>query len=200
MLLHELQARTSGSVSRSTSLDVYVHLRDIPFNSSNTTLYVDPLEDKSAWLRAVVAVVSLLSMIGAVLIVLSYVCIPSIRTKSRQILLHLSVADFGVACANFIGVVVDFDKLIRNCENHHESGSHNSYCRHYVNVCTAQAFFAGFSTIASILWTLTLSVYIYLLVVHESRKMHSKIVYFCYVFCWGMPLLISMWLALTGEL
>lgn len=153
----------------------------------------DPLEDKRSWLRGVVAAVSLLSMIGAVLIVLSYICISSIRTKSREILVHLSVADFVVGCANFIGVIVNFDHRIENCEDS------NASCDNLNHLCTAQAFFAGFATIASILWTLALSVYIYLLVIHGHRKLHSKIVYFFYVFCWGMPLLISLWLVFTGR-
>ena len=175
LLLHELQLRSTS-----------------PGNWSNVTSH-DPLGEKSEWLRAVVATVSALSMVGAVLIVLSYVCISSIRTRSREILVHLSLADFGVACANFVGVVVDFDRYIRTCEV-----DERSWCNDVHHLCTAQAFFAGFSTIASILWTLALSVYIYLLVVHEPRKLHTKAVYVCYVLCWGLPLLISLWLVLTG--
>ena len=185
-LLHELQSYSSDIFARSAP-DEYSG--DLTSNTSDATL-TDPLQDKKVWLRVVVGAVSLLSMIGAVLIVLSYICISSIRTKSREILVHLSLADFGVACANFIGVSVDFDQYIRSCE-------HMS-CKNLDHLCTTQAFFAGFSTIASILWTLALSVYIYLLVVHEHRKLHFKAVYFCYVLCWGLPLLISLWLVSTG--
>lgn len=182
LLLRELDSRSTD--------DDFVILDSI-INASNET---DPLEDKRTWLRGVVAAVSLLSMIGAVLIILSYICISSIRTKSREILVHLSVADFGVGCGNFIGIIVNFDHYIKTCR-YHEHAS----CDDLKNLCAAQAFFAGYSTIASILWTLALSVYIYLLVVHGHRKLHSKIVYFFYVFCWGMPLLISLWLVLTGK-
>lgn len=189
VLLHELQARSTDVLTHSTlneySIEVSIN------NASNVTAGM--LEVKNIQLRVVVAVVSLLSMIGAVLIILSYICISSVRTKVREILVHLSVADFGVACANFIGVTVDFDHYIKSCYN-----SDGVSCVNLMNLCMTQAFFAGFSTIASILWTLALSVYIYLLVVHG--KLHSKVVYFCYVFCWGMPLLISLWLVLTGRL
>lgn len=189
VLLHELQARSTDVLTHSTlneySIEVSIN------NASNVTAGM--LEVKNIQLRVVVAVVSLLSMIGAVLIILSYICISSVRTKVREILVHLSVADFGVACANFIGVTVDFDHYIKSCYN-----SDGVSCVNLMNLCMTQAFFAGFSTIASILWTLALSVYIYLLVVHG--KLHSKVVYFCYVFCWGMPLLISLWLVLTGKL
>jgi G protein-coupled receptor 157 len=177
-----------------------VYSDDLTSNYSSNITHADPLQDKKVWLRVVVAAVSLLSMTGAVLIILSYICISSIRTKSREILVHLSFADFGVACANFIGVIVDFDKYIRSCQLHEDTLSHVSCASHFKHLCETQAFFAGFSTIASILWTLALSVYIYLLVVHEHRKLHSKAVYFCYVLCWGLPLLISLWLVLTGRL
>ena len=189
-LLHELQSHSSDVFTRS-ALDVYSD--DLTSNFTAATR-IDPLQDKTVWLRVVVAIVSLLSMIGAVLIVLSYICISSIRTKSREILVHLSLADFGVGCANFIGVIVDFDQYITSCQLNEDKS-----CKNLEHLCTTQAFFAGFSTVASILWTLALSVYIYLLVVHEHRKLHSKAVYFCYVLCWGLPLLISLWLVLTGR-
>lgn len=181
LLLRELHSR---------STDDLVDLTLDPFNETTS----GPLEEKRSWLRGVVAAVSLLSMIGAALIVLSYICISSIRTKSREILVHLSVADFGVGCANFIGIIVNFDHRIESCRYHNHAS-----CDDLKHLCTAQAFFAGFSTLASILWTLALSVYIYLLVVHGHWKLHSKIVYFFYVFCWGMPLLISLWLVFTGK-
>ena len=199
LLLHEFQVRSTDVLIRSTRND-----DDDDYNNdlagetinTSTTTHSDPLENKNIPLRVVVALVSLLSMIGAVLIILSYICIPSIRTKSREILVHLSAADFGVACANFIGVTVNFDHHIQACYYHNHSATS---CNQLEQLCTTQAFFAGFSTIASILWTLCLSVYIYLLVVHSHRNLHSKIVYFCYAFCWCMPLLISLWLVFTGQ-
>lgn len=185
LLLQELRTRSSDII--------LVSVNAVSNTTTPSTGLHGVLEEKTLWLRVVVAVVSLLSMIGATLIILSYVCIANMRTKSREILVHLSVADFGVACANFIGVVVDFDKQIRHCDG---SGT----CTAINNLCTTQAFFAGFSTIASILWTLALSIYIYLFVVHEHRRLHSKIIYFFYLFCWGMPLIVSLWLVLTGKL
>ena len=180
-----------------------IHREDVPpssamgasndFDSQAVPLHnsKDAFDDKHTPIRVVVGLVSSLSMIGALLIILSYLCIPSIRTKAREILVHLSIADFGVACANFIGVVKHFGQSLDDCTT--------ASCHHNQHLCIAQAFFAGFSTIASILWTLSLSVYIYFLVVQGHSKIHAKVVYFCYVFCWGMALLVSLWLVLTGE-
>ena len=189
-LLHELYTRSAELLPRSEIYD----FSDLSTTNTSNLQPSDPFTNKNTPLRAVVSLVCALSMIGAVLIIFSYICIPSIRTKSREILVHLSVADFGVACSNFIGATVYFDQYIRS-NSTHSVVSHSDL----LHLCKAQAFFAGYSTIASILWTLSLSVYIYFLVVHSHRKLHSKVVYFCYVFCWGMPLLISLWLVLTGE-
>ena len=164
-----------------------------------------PFFNKHAPVRAVVGVVCGLSMIGALLIIFSYICIKDIRTKAREILVNLSVADFGAACSNFIGVNVYFDQYIRNCmtvkDVNGTVGPSKSplSCHTLKDLCTAQAFFAGYFTLVSVLWTLCLSVYIYCLVVHNYRKFHIKVVYFSYVFCWVVPLLVVLWLVFTGE-
>ena len=181
-------------------LDAVYSLGDHPtpwkplYNSS------DPFTKKDVALRVVVALTCSLSMLGALLIILSYICLKSIRTKTRQIIVHLSVADLGTACANFIGATVNFDHYILKCK---DSGN-NTYpgisCSVVENLCTAQAFFANYFTVVSILWTLSLSVYIHCLVVHSGLRTHKMVVYFSYVFCWGMPLVVSVWLVATGGL
>lgn len=180
----------------------------------NTSTVDGPFFNKHTALRATVGITCCLSMLGALLIIASYFLIRDIQTKSRQILVHLSFADFGVSCSNFIGVAVYFDQYIRHCPidiadlrgktKGVDAGStyavSNSYlsCSALKGLCKAQAFFAGFSTLASVLWTLCLAVYIYCLVVHSSKKVHHKVLYVAYVLCWGIPLFISLWLISTG--
>ena len=156
----------------------------------------DAFVDKQHVLRAVVAFICALSMIGALLIILSYVCVKSIRTKTRQILVHLSVADFGVACANFVGATVYFDQYIRECNY---NSSVPIPCRAVENLCTTQAFFAAYCTLASVLWTLSLAVYVHCLVVYSGSTIHIKMMRFSMLFCWGMPLLVAVWLVATGK-
>lgn len=174
-----------------------------------------PFFNKHVALRVTVGTTCVLSMLGALLIILSYFLIRDIQTKSRQILVHLSFADFGVSCSNFIGVTVYFDQYIRNCPDGNVSSSPqgkggyvmtvsngvNSVvsCGALRGLCKAQAFFAGYSTLASVLWTLCLAVYIYCLVVHSSKRVHLKVVYVAYLLCWGLPLFVSLWLIATGR-
>ncbi len=180
----------------------------------NMSIIDGPFFHKHVAIRVVVGITCAFSMLGALLIILSYVWIKKIRTKSRQILVHLSVADFGVACANFIGVCVYFDQYIRHCplesqkavnhthpENFSISNGVNTLtsCTALLQLCKAQAFIAAYSTLASVLWTLCLAVYIYCLVFYTSKKVHTKVVWVAVFFCWGMPLLVSLWLVITGQ-
>lgn len=169
-------------------------LQDAIQNSSDSQ---DAFLYKHEVLRSVVSSVCALSMIGALLIILSYLCVRSIRTTTRQILVHLSVADFGVACANFVGATVYFDQFIRDCKSSNSSIS--IPCGVVENLCTAQAFFAAYCTLASVMWTLSLAVYIHCLVVYSGLTIHTKVMRFSMLFCWGMPLLVAVWLVATGE-
>lgn len=178
------------------------HLEQLYSDSDHPTNQTDIIAPKHVALRTVVGVVCSLSMGGAILIILSYILIKSIRTKTREILVHLSVADFGAACSNFIGVTVYFDPYIRACEDDHRNSTLGFAisCASLNHLCVSQAVFAAFCTLVSVLWTLCLSVYIYTLIVHHKRGLHAGVVRFSYFFCWGMPLLITLWLVCTDRL
>lgn len=198
-------------------MDDHTTLHSVIGESTNMSTIGGPFFHKHVAIRVVVGVTCSLSMLGALLIILSYICIKDIRTKARQVLVHLSIADFGVACANFIGVCVYFDQYIRHCPFESKAGNESflntnpktdtitngvntlTSCEVLLQLCKAQAFVAAYSTLASVLWTLCLAVYIYCLVFHTNKKVHLRVIYAAYVFCWGMPLFISLWLVITGE-
>ena len=166
-----------------------------------------PFFHKEVTLRVVVGVTCIFAILGALIIILSYCLNKDIRTKSRQILVHLSIADMGVALANLVGVIVYFDQYIRECTDtpkvplvRHSSVHVNVSCKALHGLCKTQAFVAGYSTLASVLWTQILAVYIYCLVILPNSKIYTKVVYFAYGFGWGMPLLILLWLIFTGKM
>ena len=144
--------------------------------------------------RLVVGITCFLSIVGATLIILSYACFKSLRTKAREILLHISLMDFGVAAANLIGDVVYFDQFYIKNNTLIEPNSTVKY------LCTAQAFFAIYFTLGSVLWTISLAVYLYFLLVHRTTHNAKYFLYFSYVLCWGMPFFITLWLVLTDRL
>ena len=144
--------------------------------------------------RVVVGITCCLSMIGAILIILSYVLIKDIRTKAREILLNLSLMDLMVAAANLIGILVNFDSYLE----HSPSDSHEY--RVLDNVCKAQAFFAMYGTISSILWTNCIAVFIFFHILLEGRLSSSLTMCSFYLLSYGLPLIVNVWFLVTGKL
>ena len=153
---------------------------------------------KSAGVRTAVAVTSSLSMLGAFFVVLSYASVRSLRTQARQILLNLSLMDFGSALAIFIGAVTDFDRFYVD-----DSGPRRMWREpsSWLNgLCEAQAFLHMLFNYSSILWTITLAVYMYMLVFHNWQERVKYFLPLCYVLDYAMPLLLSVWFLEEGKL
>lgn len=156
----------------------------------NQTLFGHP---KQTGLRVVVGIVCALSIAGSLLIILSYICFKSRRTKAREILVHISLMDLGVGLANIIGLSVYYDQYY--------FAAPRCPAPVYIDVlCKTQAFFAGYATLGSVFWTTSLMAYLYFRIVYSQTKLACYFSRFCYVFCYGFPLLISLWLVLTKKL
>ena len=149
----------------------------------------------STSLRAVVGITCTLSMLGSLLIILSYCFIPEIRTKGREILFNLSLMDFVSAAGNCAGIAINFDRYLGNSTTDTNS-SHTVMKR----VCLAQAILSQYGTVSSILWTICLAVYIYLCIMVAKKKMAYRSVYVFYVLSYGIPLIVSTWYGTTGKL
>ena len=155
-------------------------------------LTIHSIQVKNIPLRMVVGLSCALSIIGSLLIIFSYICFKNRRTKAREILVHISLMDLGVALANIIGLSVYFDR-------YYFIYTYNT--PYYIeNLCKTQAFFAGYSTLGSVFWTVSLMAYLYFRITHSHTKHALYFLRFCYGFCYGFPLLISLWLVLTGRL
>ena len=173
-----------------------------PYISNNTSnnSYCSTIYSKGWSIRFVSGLSCSASIIGSILIILSYLCFKRLRTRVREILVHLSVTDAGVATANLIGIVVYFDRFYHpKC---YENGSVDFTVpsRAIQQLCKTQAFFALYFTLSSILWTISLAVYLYFILVHHGTRKAKLFLTFSYVFCYSMPLLLSLWAVLTGRL
>ena len=147
--------------------------------------------------RVTIGLTCCLSMIGSLLIILSYACFKSLRNNARLVLVHLSLMDFGVGAINLIGNLIYFDRFYYPdgpCSSFHQP-KHN-----YVNsLCIAQGFLAHLFTQASILWTLFLAVFLYLLIVHRRSNISTHALRFSYLLCYGLPIIICIWLVFTQR-
>ena len=154
--------------------------------------------EKGPPFRAVTGITCVLSMIGAVLIIVSYVFYKNLRNRARLILVHLSLMDFGVALSNLIGNLIHFDRYYI---------TYNATCmiyhwppHHYTEyLCEAQAFFAHFFTLGSILWTISLAVYLYFLLMHSRTSLAPISLTISYFTCYAVPLFICLWLLFTHK-
>ncbi len=149
-----------------------------------------PLE-KHMFVRFIVITVSFLTMTGSVIVILSYICVKSLRSQARQIVLNLSLMDFGIGLANLTGSAINFDKYY----------SQNDTVSDTVDaLCKTQAFIALFATFASVFWTMSLAVYMYIMVFHSFQKSIGMYLPVCYVICYLLPVVLSLWLLFTGRL
>ena len=152
-------------------------------------------------LRGVVTAACLLSGVGAVLVMFSYFCSRQLRSQARLIILHLSFMDFGVALANFIGLTVYFNKYyLESYENQEDFDGVSPVVRYS---CMTQAIVAVYCNNSSILWTLSVAIYLYFRIVtnpHSSEKFFRILLYIMYAVNYGLPLMLTIWLALTNRL
>lgn len=178
---------------------------DLIFNPPTTvSLHIHPVTPDTT-LRIIVGITCSLSIIGSLVIILSYIGFKQLRTTTRLILVHISVMDFGVAAANLVGTSVDFNK-------YYFDSNHGNYSRDGWPIivppkkstdvlCQTQAAVAVFSTSGSILWTLCMSIYLYFRIVHHVTPSIARLTLWASTFfCYFLPSLFVVWTLFTNRL
>ena len=165
-------------------------------HNANCTLRNVDFWSKGPPFRVVVGLTNVLSIIGALLIICSYVGFKALRNDARLILVHLSLMDLGVGLTNTVGNLIYFDRFYYNgsCSDFHFPK------HHYINnLCIAQGFFAHLFTQASILWTISLAVYIYFAIVQSRTSLAKISLIASYFLCYGLPIALCLWLVFTKR-
>ena len=145
-------------------------------------------------LKYVVYVTCSMTILGSLLIILTYLLFRELRTRVRLILFHLSIMDLGVGLSNLIGTAIDFNGYYQR--NYTEWAAP----RYIHALCSTQAGFAMYSTYGSVFWTNCLAVYLYFAVVRCSDKTKRILLWVSVVLCYVLPLVLSLWLVLTHKL
>ena len=158
-------------------------------------------------LRAVVGATCSLSIVGSLLIILSYIFIKSLRTTTRLVLVHLSVMDLGVAAANLFGISVNFNQYYISANQSDIKRYPSGYPEPLNpgplidNACVAQAALAVYFTSGSFMWTLSMAVFLYFRIVHYQNKLVAKhTLWTATVLCYVLPLLNVGWKCAMGRL
>ena len=176
-------------------------------------LHGDPYMNKKTWVRGVSMASCALSIVGSLLIIVSFLCFKELRSLGRQILVNISAMDLGVAIANLVGAAVYFDAHYhldspKNCTTkdapvHFASVNGTMMCPESFTIdglCISQAFFSFYFTYASILWTNSLACYLYFRIVHSNTNLARHSLRFSYVFCYLLPLFLCVWLLMVNKL
>ncbi len=144
-------------------------------------------------LRIVVIAVCVLSILGASLIILTYVLYKDLRTTARQLLVNLSVANIVIAVSHIAGTFI-VQKFVEKKDDR------VVFVVDTDPVCSAQAAFTMFGALSSLLWTMTLAVYMFVMIVLSRPRLAKKLMYIFYPVCWGGPLVLTVCFAAIGYL
>lgn len=159
---------------------------------------INGLLEKPLSLRVVVQVVCALSLVGSSIIIFSYLCYKSHRTRARYILVHLSLSNIGQVVSNFVGVTVNFDSTFNRTSEFSYDVLRGHNRSSVEQLCTTQAFLTVYFSLCGMLWTVCLAVYLYLVILGTKQSDFAR--YAGYVLCYTLPLLVTVWLLLSQRL
>lgn len=125
--------------------------------------------DRTIFLQSLLQLICILSMIGALITIVSYALWLDIRTKSRKLLLHLAAADLLSAGSLLYGLTEFFQKNSINCK--------------------VQSFLTTTANIAQLTIYIMISVYVFTAVC--SREKHNELIrkYAAYI-CWIVSIVV----------
>lgn len=128
---------------------------------------------------------SVLSVVGAITIFLSYLVVREARNSTRLLLVHVTVADLITCVGTFVGSIRYF---LRNEDDYIiKEKTLAINCTGTDNVCLVQSFVNTFSAMASFFWTAIIMLHI-LMTLHKMEDWTNrwKIVAFN-IISWGIP-------------
>ncbi|KAG8434416.1 hypothetical protein GDO86_012694 [Hymenochirus boettgeri] len=122
--------------------------------------------------QVIVLLSCVLSFLGSILIIVTYILWPDLRSRPRLLLLFLSIADLLSAVSYFYGVLRNFDESTWDC--------------------VTQGALSTFSNISSFFWTVAVAVYLYITIVQSQQNFADQIVPWIHLISWGVPLVITL--------
>lgn len=154
------------------------------FQCENSSELGDPFSpdyNSDETIRVITIITSVISLVGAVLIIVSHLIHTEGNTISRKILAHLSIANFFAISWNWIGLWFNYK---------HYPGLSSSFCA----FCVAQASLSNVGQNSSTFWTVVLIMHYYFLLAFH-RNYSARSAFYCYLCAiWIVSVLLSIWL------
>lgn len=158
------------------------------------------MEDYYLALRVVIGITCVISMFGSCVIISTYIAFKDLRTLARQQLVNLSVADIIVALSHLVGLAALRVETYDDDSEHYTNNIsviENATTTYESALCTVQGGFTMCGTIASFLWSLGLGFFMLVIIVFRRPDVGRCLVFLYYPICWGVPLALTLWFALT---
>lgn len=129
--------------------------------------------DKTIFQQSLLQLICILSILGALITIISYAVWLDIRTKSRRLLLHLAAADVLSAGSLLYGLTEFFHRNSINCK--------------------VQSFLSTIANIAQLAIYIIISVYVFTAVC--SREKYNELIrkYGAYI-CWIVSIIIGIYI------
>lgn len=128
---------------------------------------------------------SSLSIIGAVVIFITYCLVTVAKNQTRRLLVYLTIADLMTAVGNLIGAS---RYALRN-ETEYLTSRHQmqNTCISTNAVCEVQSFVTTFSSLSSFFWTSIIMIHIMMTLItqREWSTLRNRVIYHCV--SWGVP-------------
>ena len=148
-----------------------------------TTYHCSEHDDVPRVMRSLVGLVCVLSLLGSSVLILTYILNKENRTVARAILVHLSVSNIGQVVASLVGILADLNYRPQHL---------------LIDTCRYQALATMYFNVSGMLWTVSLAMYLYLLVLGMTQYLRH-ILWFFSVACYLMPMVVAAWLFLTDR-
>ena len=140
------------------------------YNSSTPTLYQTVIAGEVVN-KVLSTTAASLSIVGALIIISTFVMWPDLRTNSRRMIVFISIGDLFVAISNVIGLYTTSSEDTR---------------------CAIQATLNIAAVLSSFFWTVYLSFYFYLTICKKiCTEVEARVMKLFHVTAWGIPLLIA---------
>eukprot|EP00118_Oscarella_pearsei_P027957 m.1505 g.1505 ORF g.1505 m.1505 type:complete len:381 (+) comp6986_c0_seq1:36-1178(+) len=120
-----------------------------------------------------------LSVIGASLIILTYVAWKEIRSTARQLLVFLSIADLLVAASNGTGIIYHMTLNSSWAIDHRENKTSD--------MCIGQSAVSTYSALCSFFWTVFTAAYISISLIFNNPVLARRLVVVFHVVAWLLP-------------
>ncbi|XP_033103009.1 G-protein coupled receptor 157-like [Anneissia japonica] len=128
--------------------------------------------DIHKWVPVTILISCVLSVIGSLLIICTFIIWRDLRTKARKLLVYLSITNFLASVGYAYGI----------SNNLLKSNFFNS------TECEVQSGITTFSETSSYLWTVAIATYIYASIVKSCRMVLDWLIRIFHLVCWGVPL------------